>query len=97
MSRKSLALVVSTALVLSSISGAYAQPAPAKPDQTIAASTSNAQANTASPLPPGGAAGIQEAQGLTGNDYLLIGLGVVLIGALIAVALSNNNSSSSTN
>jgi len=96
MSRKSIALILSTALVLSSLSsGVSAQSAPAKPDQTTSASA-NDTAKNVSPLPAGNAAGLQQAQGLDGNDWLLVAVGGALLIGLLVWGLSNNNSSSST-
>jgi len=97
MSRKSIALILSTALVLSSLSsGVSAQSAPAKPDQTTSVS-SNDGAKNPSPLPAGGAAGIQQAQGLDTENIILIAVGGALLVGLLVWGLSNNNSSSSTN
>ena len=98
MSRKSIALILSTALVLSSLSsGVSAQSAPSKPDQTTSVASSNDAAKNASPLPAGGAAGLQQAQGLDSQDWILVAVGGALLVALLVWGLSNNNSSSSTN
>ena len=91
MFHKPLGVLVSIALVLSSIS-VSAQTAPPKQDQTAAATSADASKNQ-SPLPPGGAAGVQEAQGLGTNELLIIG-GVILVGVLVAVLLSQSNSES---
>ena len=97
MSRKSIALILSTALVLSSLSsGVSAQSAPAKPDQTTSVASPSDPAKNASPLPAGNAAGLQQAQGLDSNEWILVAVGGALLIGLLVWGLSNNNSSSST-
>ena len=96
MSRKSIALIVSVALVLSTLSsGVSAQSAPVKPDQTTSASSTDPVKNP-SPLPAGNAAGLQQAQGFDSNDWILVAVGGALLIGLLVWGLSNNNSSSST-
>ena len=81
MSRKLMAVLVSTALALGSIStGAFAAGEPTK--QT--AQTSVAAKNQ-SPLPAGGAAGIKQAQGGADNSgWILAGL---IIGSIVLAIL----------
>jgi hypothetical protein len=91
MSRKSMAVLVSLALVLGSIStGASAQTAPTKPDQPAVTTTNTAK--NESPLPPGGPAGLQQAQG--SNSTLWIVGGILIGGAILAIALASSGSSS---
>jgi hypothetical protein len=82
MSRKLMAVLVSTALALGSVStGALAAGEPTK--QT--AQTSVAAKNE-SPLPAGGAAGIKQAQGAADNSgWILAGLiaGSILLAILL--------------
>ena len=88
MVRKPLAVLVASAMVLSS--GAFAA--------SDANQQAPANANTAkneAPLPPGGAAGIEKAQ-LDDNTTLYIIGGLVVIGGILAIALSNNGHSSSS-
>jgi len=93
MSRKSMAVLVSLALVLGSIStSASAQSAPTKQDQPAVTTASNDSAKNQSPLPPGGPAGLQQAQG--SNSTLWIIGGVVLAGIILAVVLAGNNNKS---
>ena len=94
MSRKSLAILVSCAMVMSSIAtSASAQSAPARQDQTVVAAASSDNAKNVSPLPAGGAAGFQEAQGIDTRQALIIG-GLLVAGILLVVLLSNNNNKS---
>ena len=91
MSRKSMAVLVSLALVFGSIStGASAETAPTKQNQPAVTTTNTA--NNESPLPPGGPAGLQQAQG--SNSTLWIVGGVVIVGIIVAIVLANQNSSS---
>src|SRR5262245_46837675 len=93
MFRKPVGVLVSIALVLSSITTSVsAQTAPAKPDQTVAAKSDDTSKNQ-SPLPPGGPAGLQQAQGSDYSELLIVG-GVIVVGILIAVLLSQSNSDS---
>jgi hypothetical protein len=74
MSRKLTALLVSSALVLANISTS-AWSAGSEPLQTP---TVQSAANNQAPLPPGGAAGIKEAQGFEDSPWLGIGIVVAL-------------------
>jgi hypothetical protein len=90
-----MALFVSGAVVFASADVVSAAPsASAKPFRT-----SESKKNAA-PLPAGGAAGIQKAQGTTGgNDWILLGGGLAA-GALILVLVAgggdNDDSAPST-
>jgi len=97
---KLMALLVSSAVVIGGVGMASAaQGDPVKPVQTSVAKA--ATKNTA-PLAPGGAAGIQQAQGSSSNDWLLIG-GSILAGVGILLLVSGGGdedavpSTSSTN
>jgi len=95
MPRKSMAVLVSLALVLGSIStGASAQTAPTKQDQPAVTATSNDTTKNVSPLPPGGPAGLQQAQG--SNSTLWIVGGLIIAGIVLAVVLANQNNNPST-
>jgi hypothetical protein len=81
MSRKLMAMLVSSALVFGSVStSAWSATDSVGATQTQAAQS--ADSKNLSPLPPGGAAGIKEAQGIEDSPWL--GLGIVA--AIIAVA-----------
>ena len=72
MSRKLMAMLVSSALVFGSVSTSALS----------ATDTAGAnQAQNSSPLPPGGAAGIKEAQGIENSPWLGLGIvaGIVII------------------
>jgi hypothetical protein len=86
--QKLMALLVSGAVVFASVGVAAAAPAvSAKPAQTSKAEAPYGARNAA-PLPAGGAAGIQQAQGTTGgNDWILIGGGIAAA-ALILVLVA---------
>ena len=80
MSRKLMAVLVSTAMAFSSVAtSAWSAGEPAKP----ATQTSTATKNK-SPLPAAGAAGIKQAQGAGDNTALI--LGALIVGS-IALAL----------
>lgn len=79
MSRNLMAILVSSALVFGNIStSAWSASAGADPVRT------HAPANNQPPLPPGGAAGIKQAQG--NDDGPLLGIAVV-VGLFIAGVL----------
>src|SRR6185503_5940988 len=78
MSRKLMAMLVSSALVFGSV-GTSAWSAT---DTVAAAQTRTADSpKNFSPLPPGGAAGIKEAQGIEDSPWLGLGIvaGIVII------------------
>ena len=79
MSRKLMAMLVSSALVLGSVSTS-AWAATDTVGATQAVQTSDSPKNF-SPLPPGGAAGIKEAQGIENSPWLGLGIvaGIVII------------------
>lgn len=88
MSRKLMAVLVSTALALASVStGASAAGEPTK--QTAPTSVA---AKNESPLPAGGAAGIKQAQGAADNSgWILAGL---IVGSIaLAILLTQDDES----
>jgi hypothetical protein len=80
MSRKLMAVLLSSALVFGSV-GTSAWSAPDVSNHAPSAQSADQPKNQA-PLPPAGAAGIQQAQGLLGNYPLLT---LALIGGAIAL------------
>jgi len=98
MSRKLMAVLISSALVFGNVSTS----AWSATDTSNAVQTQAVQADGAknpSPLPAGGAAGIKQAQGFEDNPW--VGLGLVAAIVIIAWVLIDNNdnddSSSGTN
>ena len=87
MSRKLMAMLVSSALVFGSISTS-AWSATDTVGATQAVQTSDSPKNF-SPLPPGGAAGIKEAQGIENSPWL--GLGIVVGIVIIAWVLLDDD------
>jgi hypothetical protein len=87
MSRKLMAMLVSSALALGSVSTS-AWSATDTAGATQAVNTSESPKNF-SPLPPGGAAGIKEAQGIENSPWL--GLGIVAGIVIIAWILIDND------
>jgi hypothetical protein len=84
MSRKLITALVSSALIFSSIStSAWSANEAQRPVQVLAVQTSNS--TNEMPLPPGPAAGVQEAQGVVGTGLILIG--VLSVAAIVAVLL----------
>jgi hypothetical protein len=80
MSRKLMAVLVSTAMAFSSVStSAWSAGEPAKQTTQTSTSTTNK-----SPLPPGGAAGIKQAQGEGDNSGIIL---AALLGGSILLAL----------
>ena len=85
MSRKLVAFVVSSVLVLSSVStSAWSAPGVSSRAAQTAAAPSNV-----SPLPPAGAAGIKQAQG-TWENSPWVGLGLVALFVGVAWILLDN-------
>ena len=78
MSRKLMAMLVSSTLILGSISTS----AWSAPDTAGATQAQTAVQTNFSPLPPGGAAGIKEAQGIEDSPWLGIGI----VAAIVIVA-----------
>ena len=79
MSRKLMAVFLSSALMFGSVStGAWS----ADKSGSVQTAQTAAAVNNPSPLPPGGAAGIKEAQGI--ENSALLGLG--LVAAIVIVA-----------
>ena len=91
MLRKLMALLVSGAVVFASAEIVSAAPA----TSTKPFRTSESKKN-ATPLPAGRAAGIHQAQGMTGgNDWILIGGGLA-VGALILVLVAGGGDEESS-
>ena len=91
MSRKLMAVLVSTAMAFSSVgTSAWSAGEPAK--QTAQTSV---QAKNQSPLPAAGAAGIKQAQGAGDNSALILG-GLILGSILLAILLTNNDDNNSS-
>ena len=84
MSRKLMAMLVSSTLVFGSISTS----AWSAPDTAGATQAQTVQKNF-SPLPPGGAAGIKEAQGIEDSPWL--GLGIVAAIVIVAWILLDDD------
>ena len=83
MSRKMMAVLVSTAMAFSSIGpSAWAAGEPTK-------QTTQTAAKNQSPLPAGGAAGIKQAQGGGDNSALILG-GLIVGSIVLAILLVDN-------
>ena len=98
MSRKLMAVLLSSALAFGSIStSAWSATDIANNGQAQAAQTANSAKNQ-SPLPPGGAAGIKQAQGFEDSPWLGLGLvaAVVVIAWILLDDDDDDNSSSGT-
>ena len=94
MSRKLMAILVSSAMAFGSVStSAWSAPDTSNKVQTQAVQTADAAKNQ-SPLPPGGAAGIREAQGIENSPWL--GLGLVAAAVIIAWILLDDDSDDSS-
>jgi hypothetical protein len=91
MVRKMVALLVSGAVLIGGMNAALAQGASAQPAGTSSISTTqNAKADSNStPLPPGGAAGIRQAQGGGETVWNIIGLG--FLGAVVLAMIFVGN------
>ena len=87
MIRKMVALLVSSAVLVGSMNAALAQGVSSKPESTT---VSTAQNGNSTPLPPGGAAGIREAQGGGETVWHIIGLGF-LGGVVLAMIFVGND------
>ena len=86
MSHKLMVALVSSALVFSGIStNAWSANEAKKPPQNLTVQTTTTAIKNESPLAPGPAAGIQEAQGVVGTGLILIG--GIAVAAIIAVLL----------
>jgi hypothetical protein len=84
MSRKLMAVLISTAMAFSSVStSAWSAGEPAK--QTTQTASKNQ-----SPLPAGGAAGIKQAQGDGDNSALILG-GLIVGSIVLAILLTDDD------
>ena len=84
MSRKMMAVLVSTAMAFSSLgTSAWSAGEPAK--QTTQSASKNQ-----SPLPAGGAAGIKQAQGGGDNSALILG-GLIVGSIILAILLTEDD------
>jgi len=89
MSRKLMAMLVSSALVFGSVStSAWSATDTVGATQAQTVQTADSPKNF-SPLPPGGAAGIKQAQGIEDSPWL--GLGIVAGIVIIAWVLLDDN------
>ena len=89
MVRKMVALLVSSAVLLGSMNAAFAQSGAAQSGNARASTTARIDRN-ATPLPPGGAAGIRQAQGTSETVWTIIGLGF-LGGVVLAMIFVGND------
>jgi len=93
MVRKMVALLVAGAVLIGGTNAAVAQAASAQSGDTAISTTHNAKADVnSSPLPPGGAAGIRQAQGGGETAWHIIGLGF-LGGVVLAMIFVGNDES----
>ena len=96
MVHKLMAFLVSSAVIFGSSSAVFAASGDtAKPVQASGPQASPQMPRNPGPLPAGGAAGIQQAQGTGGNDWLLLG-GSLLAGALILVFVAGGGDNDDT-
>src|SRR4030095_14346163 len=97
MSRKLMAVLVSSALVFGSIStSAWSATDTSNAIQVQSVQTTDSAKNL-SPLPPGGAAGIEQAQGYEDSPWLGLGLvAAIVIIAWILIDNQDDNESTST-
>jgi hypothetical protein len=96
--QKLMVALISSAVAFGSVgTAAAAQGGPAKPAQSSTTKAPAQATRNATPLPPGGAAGIQRAQGANSNDWILIGGGIAIAaGILFLVAGGGDDDSSPT-
>lgn len=98
MSRKLMAILVSSALVFGTVgTSAWSAPSGSKAVETQAVQTV-APANNPSPLPPAGAAGIKQAQGFQDSPWFGIGVvvGLFVIGVLLLQDDDDDEATSTT-
>lgn len=88
MVRKMVALLVSGAVWVGGMNAALAQAGSAQPENK-APSISAVQTGNSTPLPPGGAAGIRQAQGGGETVWNIIGLG--FLGAVVLAMIFVGN------
>jgi hypothetical protein len=94
MVRKMVALLVSSAVLVGGINAALAQGASPQPAGTAVSTNAKADGNS-TPLPPGGAAGIRQAQGGGDTVWHIIGLGF-LGGVVLAMIFVGNDEDDET-
>jgi hypothetical protein len=94
MVRKMVALLVSSAVLVGGINAALAQGASPQPAGTAVSTNAKADGNS-TPLPPGGAAGIRQAQGGGDTVWHIIGLGF-LGGVVLAMIFVGNDEDGET-
>jgi len=98
MSRKLMAILVSSALASGTVStGAWSAPTGSSAVEAQAVQTI-APANNPSPLPPGGAAGIKEAQGFQDSPWFGISVvvGLFIVGVLLLQDDDDDETTSTT-
>jgi hypothetical protein len=100
MSRKLIAVVVSSAFLMTSIAASAADPQTPAPAPQTAGTTTATTAKNEPPLPPGRARDIKKAQGLGDDD---LGPGVIIASIAVATGIlvwlmfkGDDDSSSST-
>jgi hypothetical protein len=82
--QKLIVALVSTAVAFGSVAGASAaQGGPAKAVQQSSVKAPRQATRNAAPLAPGGAAGIERAQGASSNDWFLIGGGIAIAAGIL--------------
>ena len=89
MVRKMVALLVSSAVLVGGMNAALAQGVSPQPAGTAVSTNAKADGNS-TPLPPGGAAGIRQAQGGGDTVWHIIGLGF-LGGVVLAMIFVGND------
>ena len=90
MSRKLMAMLVSSAMVFGTVSTSAWSATDISPTKTQAVRTADSAKNQ-SPLPAGGAAGIKQAQGVEDSPWL--GLGLVAAAIVVAWVLLDDDDS----
>jgi hypothetical protein len=88
MSRKLMAILVSSAMAFGSVSTSAWSATDVSAPTTVAVQTTDGSKNQ-SPLPAGGAAGIKQAQGVEDSPWL--GLGLVAAAVIIAWVLLDDD------
>lgn len=90
MVRKMAALLVSSAVLVGGMNAAWAQGAAAAPASTTINAAPNVRTDgNSTPLPPGGAAGIRQAQGGGETAWHIVGLG--FLGAVVLAMIFVGN------
>jgi len=97
MSRKLMAVLISSALVFGNVStSAWSATDTSNAVQTQTVQAADAAKNV-SPLPAGGAAGIKQAQGIENSPWLGLGLVIAIVAIAWVLLDDDEDSSSGTN